>query len=178
MEVITLESLKDTITAISPIECMSLTEHCICALEHNDHISGCRITVSGINFTNFTINWTTKINKAGYQNTNVFIERGALALSFFLCVQFTGYTVIQQAQIGTGVDYWLGYDKEHNQYDPKNFLRARLEVSGINNETNKNNIARRLRNKKSQTAKSDAKRLPAFISIIEFASPKAHFEEK
>ena len=34
---------------------------------------------------------------------------------------------------GTGFDFWLGYKENPENYDPDNFLNARVEISGIDN---------------------------------------------
>jgi hypothetical protein len=80
--------------------------------------------------------------------------------------------------MGTGFDYWLGYDESHSKYDPINFLLARLEISGIKSETESNNVDRRVKEKKKQTNPSDYLKLPAYISVTEFSEPKSYFGKK
>jgi len=106
------------------------------------------------------------------------IEHAAEAIAFFLTPRVTEFSVIEEAIIGTGFDYWLGYDESHDSYDSKNFLQARLEVSGIKSESITNTIQKRVKEKKQQTIKSENLKLPAYVSVTEFASPKTYFGKK
>ena len=56
--------------------------------------------------------------------------------------------------------------------------RRRLEVSGIMRETEGNTLATRFQQKAAQTDRSDATRLPAYVSVVEFSTPKAKFDIK
>ena len=62
--------------------------------------------------------------------------------------------------------------------DPLFTPKARLEVSGIMRETDGNTAELRYRQKTAQTAKSDDMLLPAYISVVEFSTPKAIFDIK
>ncbi len=174
----TLEELEEAMTFFSPTQCRFLSENCIVALEHNKHTTGSEVDVSGDQNLKIPLNWSSIVNKNGYKETKKFTEKGAEALSFFLAFELTDYNLIEEAVIGTGVDYWLGYDEDHEKYDEINFFHARLEVSGILKETPDNNLSRRIREKKNQTKPTDATGLPAYVSIIEFSTPKAYFGKK
>jgi hypothetical protein len=119
-----------------------------------------------------------KFSKAGYKERVKVTEKAAEAISFFLTVRLTSFTIIEETCFGTGVDYWLGYNEQHPLYNPKNFFNARLEVSGIFRETTENTLEKRIHKKKAQTSLSDGTQLPAYISVIEFSSPKAYFGKK
>ena len=56
--------------------------------------------------------------------------------------------------------------------------KARLEVSGIMHETDGNTLATRFEQKSVQTDRSDATRLSAYVSVVEFSTPKAKFDIK
>ncbi|WP_462221695.1 hypothetical protein [Ferruginibacter sp.] len=178
MEVLTIEELKETISVFSSTQCDFLSENCIVALEKNNHISGCKLNVTGDNVRSFNLNWSNKINTAGYRESKKIIEHAAETISFFLCTKFTNYTVIEEAVIGTGIDYWLGYNELHQLYNPKNFLQARLEISGIEKETPTNSLEKRVKGKKQQSKASDYSKLPAYISVVEFSTPKAFFGKR
>jgi hypothetical protein len=178
MTTFTLEELKDTITLFSATQADFWTENSIVALEHNNHSSGCVLKVGGDKNEDINLVWSTTVIKSGYKEEKKFIEKSAEAISFFLCRRFTDFNVIEEASIGTGVDYWLGYDEEHSAYNPLNFLTARLEISGINSETGTNTVLSRVKIKTKQTTPSDSSYLPAFISIVEHSTPKAHFCKK
>jgi hypothetical protein len=53
-----------------------------------------------------------------------------------------------------------------------------MEVSGILKETPNNNFKARIKKKRTQTKPTDSTGLPAYISIIEFSTPKAFFGKK
>jgi hypothetical protein len=178
MTIFTLEELKDTITLFSVTQAGFWSENSIVALEHNNHTSGCVLKVGGDHTEDIELQWSTKISKSGYKEEKKFIEKSAEAISFFLCRRFTDFNVIEEAIIGTGFDYWLGYDAEHKLYDPSNFMTARLEISGINFETPTNTVESRVKVKTKQTAATDGMLLPAYISVIEHSTPKAHFCKK
>lgn len=178
MTIFTLEELKDTITLFSPTQADFLSENSIVALEYNKHTSGCILKIGGDQVEDIQLKWSTAVVKSGYKEEKKFIEKSAEAISFFICRKYTDYNVIEEASIGTGIDYWLGYDENHLSYDPINFLNARLEVSGINVETPTNTIASRVKIKIKQTDPSDSTAIPAYISVVEHSTPKAHFSKK
>jgi len=178
MTVFTLEELKDTITLFSVTQADFWIENSIVALEHNNHKTGCILSVSGDNSEEIKLKWSTSVVQNGYKEEKKFIEKSAEAISFFLCRKYTEFNVIEESCIGTGVDYWLGLDETHESYDPYNFLSARLEISGINVETPANTVASRVKRKAKQTILSDGSSLPAYISIVEHSTPKAHFTKK
>jgi hypothetical protein len=178
MEVLTIESLKETVPAISAIQCDFLSENCIVALENGGHQSGCSLMVQGDAEKQYGLKWSKAVNKAGYRERTKTVEYAAEALSFFLGTQLTEYTIVEEALIGTGIDYWLGYDEGHSKYQPNNFIQARLEVSGIEKETVGNSLEHRVKHKFKQTKPTDYLRLPAYVSVVEFSTPKAFFGKK
>lgn len=92
-------------------------------------------------------------------------------------MELTDYEIIQQAVIGTGFDYWLGFKETNENFDPDNFLNGRLEVSGINNDS-KAVINARVREKIKQTDISDYLNIPAYIIVTEFGQPISMFIKK
>lgn len=170
--------MKDTITLFSVTQADFWSENCIVALEHNTHKSGCILKVTGDQTEDIELKWSKSVVKSGYKEEKKFVEKSAEAISFFLCRKYTEYNVIEESCIGTGVDYWLGYDETHQSYDPNNFLSARLEISGINSETSGNTVNSRVKEKAKQTKSSDGTALPAYISVVEHSNPKAYFIKK
>lgn len=175
---LTLEDLKDAMTYFSTVQCLGLTENCIVALEDIPHRSGCELEVSGLHNGKISLDWNTVVNKNGYKEKKKFTEKGAEALSFFLAIEFTEYEILEESEIGTGVDYWLGYGEDHEKYDPLNFFSARLEISGILRETTTNSFSKRITEKKKQTNASNSTGIPAYVSVIEFSKLKAHITKK
>lgn len=45
-------------------------------------------------------------------------------------------------------------------------------------ETNDNTVNKRFQQKAAQTDRSDSMRLPAYVSVVEFSTPKAKFDIK
>jgi len=89
-------------------------------------------------------------------------------------LELTEYEVIQQAIIGTGFDYWLGFKESNKNYNEDNFLNARLELSGINNDKI-GVVNARVREKIKQTKVSDYLNIPAYIIVTEFGQPISIF---
>jgi hypothetical protein len=174
----TLEELKETIELFSVNQCSFLTENCIVALEASKHQTGCKLEIIGDQIDNAQLNWKTVVNKAGYKEPKKYVEHGATAIAFFLARSYTDFNVLEEAIIGTGFDYWLGYDSKHSKYNPLNFMAARLEISGILKETIHNSINERVKIKKAQTNSSNSLKLPAYVSVVEFSKPKAYFAKK
>ncbi len=173
-----LEKLNQTAPNFSNSQCLFFAENCIVALENHNHKPGCKISISGDSANLTDIIWSTQVKKSGYQEEKKIIEHAAETIAFFVTTEITDYKIIEEAIIGTGVDYWVGYDKTHKNYDPKNFLNARLEISGINVESATNTVENRVKQKKIQTNQSSSSTLPAYISVTEFATPKTHFCKK
>jgi hypothetical protein len=94
-----------------------------------------------------------------------------MCISLFLALHLTEYDEFETSMKADGIDFWL------SRKDEFGFL-ARLEISGIRKETPTNKAEYRVKTKKLQTEQSDERRLPAFISIVEFSTPKAIFVKK
>lgn len=123
----------------------------------------------------YKLKWKKEVNRAGYQEQVKFTEKAAEAVSFFLTAELTGYTIVKEAKFGDKTDYWLGYDKKHKLYDPDNFLKAQMEVSGIFEETPVNTVEKRVMEKKQRIQSGGISKTPVYISVVEFSSPKAFF---
>jgi hypothetical protein len=178
MEVLDIETLKDTLLNISPVQCDGYSEGCIVALEAQGKQTGVKLKVTGDAESEYLLNWKKKVNKNGWKEPIKFTESGAVAISFFLTRKLTEFNVIEEALIGTGVDYWLGYDDTHPNFDKLNFINARVEISGILEEKGTNTLEARVRKKMVQTEQSDSTKLPAYVSIIEISTPKDYFAKK
>ncbi|WP_133271089.1 hypothetical protein [Hymenobacter radiodurans] len=173
---LTLEELKNQVANFSAVQCDYYSEACVVLLEELNHLSGALLTVLGDNSTTFELLWTSKPLTAGWKAGAKLTENAATAIAFFLIVELTDYSIIEEAVIGTGVDYWLGYNKGHILYDEDNFMNARLEVSGI--RKGDLNVSGRVRKKLKQTDASDSTNLPAYVVIVEFGSPVAVLVKK
>lgn len=100
-------------------------------------------------------------------------EYGGMALTILAFIELTGYNYFERIQQGSGFDFWLGtYEEEEWKFQEKPKV-AKLEASGIFSETRGNTISMRISKKKKQTGKFSGVKIPVFIAVIEFKSPKA-----
>jgi hypothetical protein len=155
----------------SATQCDYYSEACVVQLEELSHQSSVSLKVLGDNLTTFNLLWSSSPVTKGWKATAKLTENAATAIAFFLIVELTEYSVIEESRIGTGIDYWLGYDESHELYDEDNFLNARLEISGIRNDYA--GVTARINKKLKQTRPSDYTGLPAYIIVVEFSSPIA-----
>lgn len=173
---ITLENIKLGMPGITHVIGNYLYENCLVCLKKVGHVDGVQIQVKGICDDTYALHWTEKVSDQmlrSYQDDFDTTELGAVCLSILLAKQLTDYTIVERSWRGTGIDYWLGYED-----DPTLQRVARLEISGMKMETSANTLAARYTQKVRQTNKSDETQLPAFISIIEFGTPKCLFNKK
>ena len=175
MSIILEDILKGT-PGITSVEGANLLENCIVMLHRQGHKPTTTLELAGISYIPIDIIWrdncTLQMERT-YADQQVNTERAAVCLSILLTLKLTDYTIIMRSRKGTGFDYYLG-QKEIQTFEPQ----ARLEISGIENETKTNTIEGRFRQKMEQTSPTDASGLPAYISIIEFSKPKALFNTK
>ncbi|MEN9918015.1 MAG: hypothetical protein RL662_451 [Bacteroidota bacterium] len=176
MDNIDITEIKKGMPGISPVSGNQLYEACMVCLHRHNHSNPSILKVSnGINniSTQKELLWENYFDDqvdSTWQDQEYCTDHGAVCLSALLAKQSTGFTIIQRARKGTGVDYWLG--------DEDNVFKARLEISGIFNETKTNTIESRFKQKKLQTNQSDNTLLPAYISVIEFSKLKSIFSKK
>lgn len=171
-----LKNLLDGMPGITPIEGANLYENCIVQLHRCEHPMPVNLKVGGLNNCTYKILWEDIYNdqfNRTYADEQSVTERAAIGVSALLAFETTEYTIVERSRKGTGFDYMLG-DKNDTLFIPK----ARLEISGIKTETESNSIEKRFKQKALQTDISDKSGLPAYISIIEFSTPKAVFDLK
>jgi hypothetical protein len=173
---IEVEKLRDKITKISGNQCNYYSEACIVLLDELAHRSGVFMYVDGDVCATYSLVWSSKPVTSGWKAKAKLVENAATAIAFFLVAEETDYTIIEEAPIGTGVDYWLGYKEGHALYDEDNFMNARLEISGIRD--NKADINNRLNRKLKQVIPTDSTGLPAYIVIAEFGTLTAILSKK
>jgi hypothetical protein len=176
MKTLELEKLSNNVTKLSGNQCAYYSEACIVLLEELAHCSGVPMKMNGDTATDYCLTWTSTPNKNGWKATAKLIENAATAIAFFLVAEETDYRVVEEAMIGTGVDYWLGYREDHASFDEDNFMNARLEISGIRNDASA--IAHRVKMKLKQTTPTDNTKLPAYVVVAEFGTPTAILTKK
>ncbi len=168
----------DQISEINPDKLKNFADHCSVMLDRSNHKSGVMLTSTINLFDNMCeeenpVNFSIPSNTNGFEDNDDNKNFGALAITFLLVKKYTEFRVYSQSIKGTGIDYWLCFDKSHPKYQPTNFLNARLEVSGIGKESPTNNFNTRLNSKTKQVTKSHFTGLPCFIGLVEFSTPKA-----
>lgn len=178
MSTFVIDSLSKILKAFNLEDCEAFSNYCIVALENNKHSTGCLLKVLGDQEKEFRLEWTKQFKKARYVEETEITKNAAEAISFFLSKELTPYSIVYGAKIGTGIDYWMGFDEDDERYNAKNFIQARIEISGINEESKTNTVAGRNEIKRKQSNKSDSTGYPAYISIVELKTPWALFEKK
>ena len=176
MEVIHLSDIKQGTPGISTIEGANLYENSIVAFHTSGHSTPVELQMSGTRTEPFSLeledSYDDQMSRT-YNDEQSVTERAAVAVSVVLALHLTNYTVIERSRKSTGFDYMLG-----NRLDPLFTPQTRLEISGIMRESEHNTLASRFQQKARQTAKSDDTLLPAYISVVEFSTPKAKFDIK
>lgn len=173
---IDLDSLRSGIPALSKGKASLLLETCVWCLTECEHDNGTKMkSVNDAEESSFSIHWpASKVDLLAIgraYNDNDAVEYGAEALSLLLVREQTSYTAIKRAVTGTGIDYWLGKQKQEgdNIFDA---CDARLEVSGILKENSSNSVKKRIKEKIKQTHPTD-QTFPVLISVVEFGQPYA-----
>ena len=173
MNILHLSDLKLGLPGISPIEGANLEENCMVALHRSGHDQTVSLAVDGLEQCTFSLKWEDSYDvqtERTYADEQSVTERAAVGISVLLALRMTDYTIIERSRKGTGFDYMLG-NKDDSLFAPK----ARLEVSGIMKESEHNTVTARYSAKLAQTDVSDDTCLPAYVSIVEFSTPKALF---
>src|SRR5207249_3420403 len=135
-------------------------------------LSGVELEVTGDYNGVFSIAWqgdVTEQMRRAWRDEETATEYGACGIAILLIEELTGYTVIEQASRGHGIDYWLG-DRIEDLNQPFQHT-ARLEISGIRRGTT-SRVEARLKQKAQQTELS-AGELPVYVVIVEFGRPLA-----
>lgn len=176
MQELNIDNIKQGMPGITTAIGNYLLENCMVSLHASGHADGIAMPVNGILDEMFMLRWDGKVTDQmtrSYQDDVETTEQGAVCISVLLATHLTDYTVIERSWRGTGIDYWLGYAD-----DPLLQRAARLEVSGIKTESATNTVLSRYEQKVQQTRLSDGTNLPAYISIVEFGTPKCLFNQK
>lgn len=172
---IDLEDIAKGYPGLTSVAGSALLEACVVTLHNLGYKSGSRLTVKGSKTGEIDLYWNLKATASmlrTWKDQDEATEKAATCLSILLTLHFTGYSVVERSVKGTGIDYWLGKTKGDEKDPFKD--KARLEVSGIFEDFN-NALERRVTNKLRQTRQSDATRLPAIVSVIEFSRLQCKF---
>ncbi len=137
--------------------------------DHNHHETGKEMFVEGKYDTSFFLIWRSLDPQyfPSWKDMQEATEYGAYGIAILLAISLTDYQCIERSAKGTGFDYWLGFEADLFQRS------ARLEVSGIL-AGNQVDINSRVLKKRRQLIGADNGRLPAYIIIVEFSTPKSN----
>lgn len=139
-------------------------------LTHHGHRPGVGLTIGGDFPETVRIEWTFEVDEAMrryWRDLTEAVEQGAVGLAILLVRLLAGYTIVERAVKGTGIDWWLG-----EAGDSLFQRKARLEVSGILTGTTAQ-LTNRVSAKVEQTRRSDGTGLEAFVVVVEFSGPQA-----
>ncbi|SRR6266498_2705974 len=170
-----LSKLDNGLPGITPRWGCFLSEASSTCLVSQKHGLGVEMKVLGSQKAQFKIYWNSQVQSqafAAWNDEQELTEYGACGIAIMLVLELTGYTVIQRAKKGTGVDYWLGYKESERPFENS----ARLEVSGIL-KGDDSDVKGRVKKKIKQTEPSDGP-LPAIVVVVEFGKPISHLQQK
>ena len=179
IEQIDLESLALGVPGISPARGAGMVEAATVCMEKESHVSGVTMTVDGDHERKVSVCWNVLANPEQSARTwadpQEATENGAAGVAAVLVPLLTGLEIVNRSRKGTGFDYWLGQEDG----ETKNFLRnhARLEVSGIQNGSERD-IKARVAKKERQTRQSDSMPLPAYVTVVEFGTPRSRVKKR
>ena len=158
--------------------------------EHHGHESSLDSDVINLKrekLANAEIRWTGQNSKSNtvrisrirrsFGEARNAVETAAEGFAHLIIPKLTGYHLMWRANIGEGVDYWLGSENDPDAYDFENAV-ARLEVSGTLRKRYLSSIEYIVNDKLEQTEDSDDSEVPALVLVVEFGRPIFYKEER
>ena len=153
--------------------------------EHHQHISPKDSEVLDLNresVASLVVQWDAKDGfndriRRSFGGVRNAAEIAVEGFAHLIIPELTGYILLERANIGDGVDYWMTSNADPDAYDFEN-REARLEVSGTVEQSYLSGIEYIVRQKMEQTQKSDYTGLPAYILIAEFSRPIIYLEKR
>jgi len=166
-----LESLATGIPAITDEMVGFYMQNCMVCFHLNGHKSGVRLRVKhGDENDHHRVLWSGEVTEEvlraiaePIQATN----HGACAIALLLVRELTEFTAVEQAAIGTTIDYHIALKGRSDDLLFND--TARLEVSGILKENPSNSVEQRLKRKIKRLKPKEGP--PALIVIVEFSEP-------
>jgi hypothetical protein len=164
-----LPTLRNGTPGITPDYGGCLCEAASVCLEHNEHVSGVTMSLTGAVAGTVRLDWDEVSDQARrcWADLPYAAEHGAYGLAVLLIEALTTYTVVERSWKRTGFDFWLG-----PKDDPTPLFqnKARLEVSGIL-LGEESDIRGRIKEKLRQLSKGGV-RLPGYAVVTEFSRPE------
>lgn len=181
LQALALENLLAGLPGLAPSFASLYYEALLICLDHHAHESGvlCEVRALDASLATPTLRWSGSLDdrtRRAWGEARNAVEDAAAGVACLTMPAFTEYTVIECANIGDGIDYWLGYRREANQHRFQR--RARLEASGILHADRSSRIRQRVNDKLEQTKRSDYTGLPAYVVVSEFSRPLIVLERR
>ena len=159
-----LEQLHEGCPALTPAVGQAMAEAAAVCLEAVGYLSEVDLFATGDYTAQYNLTWNmvTEQMRRSHNDLEEATEHGACGIAILLIRDLIGYTVIERARKGSGIDYWLGIEEEFPFQ-----RRGLLEVSGIL-RGDESIINARVRQKMDQSARSEGQ-YTAYIVVVEFS---------
>ncbi|MBM4328012.1 MAG: hypothetical protein FJ118_12715 [Deltaproteobacteria bacterium] len=172
--ILLLHSLGEGHPGITTAIAAYCSEAASLCLEDQGHLPGVKMEVAGAHTLSCVLQWETgDARKVVSWDKDDATECGASVIAILVVDHLTGLKVIERAQKGDRVDYWLG--KADNDDEPPFLREGRLEVSGI--RRGDESIVRNRVRSKVQRLKLSSSNIKAFVVVVEFGTPMSQVQE-
>ena len=169
-----LHTIGEGIEGISPTYGAYMAECAAVCFESQGHKSGVLLPYSDGQVTKYSVvEWTHEVTDSimdSHFDEKRTTDFGAMGVAVLLACNLTDYTHFKTSETSNGYDFLL-----RKKSADKNFLNAKLEISGIRKETPQNTVKSRLSVKEKQILKNIDDDAICYVSIIEFSKPEAKF---
>ena len=174
MIILNLNTIGQDIEGVSQAFGLYMAESAAVCFHSQGHKNGVILPISdGNELENGQVEWVNDINNsvlASHFDEKRTTDFGAMGVAVLLACRLTDYTIFRTSKTNNGYDFKL-----RKKDGDGNFMKAKLEISGIRKETPQNTIKSRLSIKKKQILKRAKKNATCYVSIIEFSKPEAKF---
>lgn len=179
-DTIYLDSLSKGIPVMRPKGAGHFIEACMVCMDSQGHSSNVKMGVKTDNTnTCFYVHWEDIVTREHYMsyggNNQRTTELGATAIALILIREVTEFTAIQEASIGTTVDYFLTSKEIDDTYIFNN-NQAYCEVRGIREEKKGNTINQAVKKKVDRLNVPED--LPTYVVVVEFSKPFSRVTRK
>jgi hypothetical protein len=168
-----LDLLSAGIPVITARSAGHFIEACMVCLDSQNHLTGVRMNVeTDEGEVCFHIHWSEPVtdehHRAHGGNDKRTTELGATAIGLPIIKEVTDFAAIQEASIGTTIDYFLRRKEVDDTYIFDG-IEAYCEIRGIRRENSGNTINQAVHRKIKRL--NTPEELPCYIVIVEFSRP-------
>lgn len=175
--ILNLDDLRKGYSGILPSWGDFMADCALYMFESQGHKSGVIFKVkTNVDTESYVVTWVGTMDfqmQRSMNDTERATDQAAMGLAILLVLHRTHYKGFTPAQKKTGIDFWL-YEREPTDLDFTT-AGARLEISGIRQESRTNTLEIRLRIKKKQAKQSAHTTKQIYFSITEFQKPSSIF---